>query len=232
MKAVILSSGGIDSTTCLGLAVDKYSSINVVTISIFYGQRHERELQSARAVADHYAVKHFEFNAAPLFKPSDSAMLKHSTHPVEHSSYAQQLATNKRVSTYVPFRNGLLLSMATAFADGFYDGDEPIELYLGVHADDAAGRAYPDCGADFIAAINNAISIGTYERVKVIAPFVSFNKSQVVELGLKLKVPYQLTWSCYEDGDIPCGKCATCLDRAAAFAANGVVDPAVNNVIV
>ncbi|MBR1581152.1 MAG: 7-cyano-7-deazaguanine synthase QueC [Selenomonadaceae bacterium] len=226
MKAVILSSGGLDSTTCLGLAVDKYSSTNVITVSIFYGQRHERELQSARAVAEHYDVKHFEFNAAALFQPSDSAMLKHSTQALEHSTYAQQLAAHNKVSTYVPFRNGLMLSMAAAFADGFYDGDELVELYLGVHADDSAGRAYPDCGTDFIDAINRAIEIGTYERVKVIAPFVSLNKSQVVELGLKLNVPYRLTWSCYDDGDTPCGKCATCLDRAAAFAANNVVDPA------
>ena len=227
MKAVVLSSGGVDSTTCLGLAVDKYSSKNVITISIYYGQRHERELQSARAVASHYNVDHHEFNAAALFKPSDSALLKNSARSIEHSSYAQQLTVNKKVATYVPFRNGLMLSMAASFADGFYEGDEPIELYLGVHADDSAGRAYPDCGADFIDAINRAVSIGTYDRVKVVAPFVTLNKSEVVKTGLALNIPYELTWSCYEDGDKPCGKCATCLDRAAAFAANNVVDPAV-----
>ena len=226
MKAVVLSSGGLDSTTCLGLAVDKHSSDNVITVSIYYGQRHQRELQSARAVADHYNVKHFEFDAAALFTQSDSALLKNSARSVEHSSYAQQLTVNKKVATYVPFRNGLMLSMAASFADGFYQGDEPIEIYLGVHADDAAGRAYPDCSEDFIDAINRAISIGTYDRIKVTAPFVKKNKAQVVKVGLALNVPYRLTWSCYEDGDSPCGKCATCLDRAAAFAANDVADPA------
>ena len=228
MKAVILSSGGIDSTTCLGLAVDKFSSTNVTTVSIYYGQRHQRELQSAQAVAKHYNVAHHEFNAAPLFQPSDSALLKNSARSVEHSSYAHQSAVHKKISTYVPFRNGLMLSMAAAFADGFFEGDEPIELYIGVHADDAVVSAYPDCSAEFVDAISQAILIGTYDRVKVIAPFVKFNKASVVKFGLSIGVPYQLTWSCYDDGDKPCGKCATCIDRAAAFKANRTVDPALN----
>ena len=226
MKAIVLSSGGIDSTTCIGLAVEKYSAENVATVSIFYGQRHERELQSARAVAEYYGLAHHEFNAAALFRQSDSALLQHSARKVEHSSYAKQSAVNKKLATYVPFRNGLMLSMAASFADGFYEDEEPIELYLGVHADDAAVSAYPDCSAKFVEAINRAISIGTYERVRVIAPFVKFNKSKVIALGTKLGVPYKLTWSCYEDGEAPCGKCATCLDRAAAFAANNIFDPA------
>ena len=229
MKAVILSSGGIDSTTCLGLAVDKYSSANVTTVSIYYGQRHERELQSAQAVAQHYGVDHHEFNAASLFKASDSALLKNSARSLEHSSYARQAAVNKKISTYVPFRNGLMLSMAAAFADGFFDGDEPIELYIGVHADDAAISAYPDCSAEFVDAISRAILVGTYNRVKVVAPFVKFNKAAVVKYGLSINVPYQLTWSCYDDGKTPCGKCATCLDRAAAFKACHAADPALNH---
>ena len=229
MKAVILSSGGIDSTTCLGLAVEKYSSANVATVSIYYGQRHERELQSARAVADYYKVAHHEFNAAALFEHSDSALLKSSARSVEHSSYAHQQSSNGKVSTYVPFRNGLMLSMAASFADGFFDGNEPVELYIGVHADDAAVSAYPDCTVEFVDAINRAISLGTYNRVKVVAPFVASNKTAVVKRGLELGVPYHLTWSCYDDRDAPCGKCATCLDRAAAFAANHAVDPAINS---
>ena len=155
MKAIVLSSGGIDSTTCIGLAVEKYSAENVATVSIFYGQRHERELQSARAVAEYYGLAHHEFNAAALFRQSDSALLQHSARKVEHSSYAKQSAVNKKLATYVPFRNGLMLSMAASFADGFYEDEEPIELYLGVHADDAAVSAYPDCSAKFVKAIDH-----------------------------------------------------------------------------
>ena len=111
----------------------------------------------------------------------------------------------------------------------FFDGDEPIELYIGVHADDAAISAYPDCSAEFVDAISRAILVGTYNRVKVVAPFVKFNKAAVVKYGLSINVPYQLTWSCYDDGKTPCGKCATCLDRAAAFKACHAADPALNH---
>ncbi len=226
MKAVVLSSGGIDSSTCLGLAVEKYSPKNVAAISIFYGQRHERELASAKKIAEHYGVSHYEFNASALFQKADSALLKHSARKPEHASYSKQSSAEKKIATYVPFRNGLMLSMAASFADGFYEGNEPIELYIGVHADDAAIHAYPDCSDEFVAAIDHAIAIGTYNRVRVVAPFVNSNKAQVVSIGMKLRVPYELTWSCYDDGEVPCGKCATCLDRAAAFAANNVSDPA------
>ncbi|MBR2733118.1 MAG: 7-cyano-7-deazaguanine synthase, partial [Selenomonadaceae bacterium] len=99
-------------------------------------------------------------------------------------------------------------------------------LYVGVHSDDAAGNAYADCSAQFIAAMSAAVRIGTYEKIHVVAPFLCQKKSDVVKVGLELGAPYQLTRSCYERGDKPCGKCATCIDRARAFELNGVTDPA------
>lgn len=225
IKAVVLSSGGIDSTTCLALAVDKFSADNVATLSIFYGQRHSAELQAARNVAKFYNVAHYELDASEVFRNSDSALLDASTAPIEKSSYAAQIQKNNspRVSTYVPFRNGLMISMAASFADAL--GDE-IDLYVGVHSDDAAGAAYADCSADFIAAMNSAVSIGTYGKIKIVAPFVDKTKAEVVKVGLELDAPYHLTRSCYERGDTPCGRCATCIDRAKAFELNGVKDPA------
>ena len=95
----------------------------------------------------------------------------------------------------------------------------------GAHADDAAGAAYPDCSLDFVTAMNRAIVEGTGGQLRLEAPFVSVNKAQVVKTGLELGVPYQLTWSCYEGGEKPCGKCGTCIDRMKAFEKNGVVDP-------
>ena len=103
--------------------------------------------------------------------------------------------------------------------------DEDTCLYLGAHADDAAGEAYPDCSPAFTEAMGDAVRIGTYGKVMLRAPFVRMGKAEVVRTGLALGVPYELTWSCYEGGDVPCGRCATCLDRRAAFAANGVEDP-------
>ena len=228
MKAVILSSGGLDSTTCLAIAVDKIGKKNVSTVSIFYGQRNARELSSARAVAEYYGVEHYEFDAAEIMKHSNSALLNSSTKSLEHSTYAEQIKKNSRVATYVPFRNGLMLSMAASFADSLYNGEE-VEIYIGVHQDDVAGNAYPDCSADFIKAIGDAIKIGTYGKTKVVAPFLNKTKADVVKIGTDLNVPYEITWSCYERGDKPCGKCATCLDRAKAFSLNGLSDPALKS---
>lgn len=227
MKALVLSSGGLDSTTCLAMAVKKLGAENVSALSIFYGQRHERELQSAQAVAKFYNVAHYELDAAEIFKQSHSALLNTSNESIEKSSYAAQKKKNnsKKIATYVPFRNGLMISIAASFADSIYENDS-VELYIGVHSDDANDAAYADCRADFIASMSAAIRIGTYEKIKLVAPFLCQRKADVVKVGLELKVPYHLTWSCYERGDTPCGKCATCLDRAKAFELNGVKDPA------
>ena len=226
-KAVVLSSGGLDSTTCLAMAVKKWGSENVSAVSIFYGQRHAEELKSARAVAKFYNVAHYELDAAQIFSHSDSALLDTSTEPLKKGSYAAQIKKNKspRIATYVPFRNGLFLSMAASFADSLYD-DDAVELYIGVHSDDAAGNAYADCSALFIASMSAAIKIGTYEKIRIVAPFICQKKSDVVKVGLELGAPYHLTRSCYERGDKPCGQCATCIDRARAFELNGVKDPA------
>ncbi len=224
MKALVLLSGGLDSATCLGMAVDNFGRENVQAASIFYGQRHERELSSATEIARHYGVERSEFDAAAIFSQSNSALMNFSGKNLSHETYGEQIKKNPRVDTYVSFRNGLFISIAASFADSIFD--EPAEIYIGVHQDDSAANAYPDCRADFIAAIGKAVEIGTFGKIKVVAPFLGKNKADIVKIGLALKVPYELTWSCYERGDRPCGKCATCLDRAAAFAANNIHDPA------
>ena len=126
------------------------------------------------------------------------------------------------MSTYVPFRNGLFLASAASMA--LANGCEVI--YYGAHADDAAGNAYPDTSTAFNEAMNVAIVEGSGHALHIEAPFIHSSKADVVAQGLALGVPYGLTWSCYEGGVHPCGQCATCIDRAAAFAANGVNDPA------
>ncbi len=227
MKAVILSSGGVDSTTCLAMAVKEYGAKNVATLSVFYGQKHQRELLAARQVAEHYDVPHQEYDLAPIFSASSCALLAGSPHEIAHRSYAEQLAARpgQGVSTYVPFRNGLMLATAASAAGSIFEAEDVL-LYLGAHADDAAGNAYADCNEEFLKAMGEAISVGTYGRIRLVAPFSGKNKAEVVKTGLELGVPYQLTWSCYEGGDTPCGVCGTCRDRAAAFRANGMEDPA------
>lgn len=229
-KALVLSSGGVDSTTCIGIAVNEVGSENVSTVSVFYGQKHNKELDCAEKVANFYGLKHYVLDLSNVLQYSNCSLMKNSTENIPLMSYADQIKENGegKVSTYVPFRNGLMLSAVAALAQSIYPDDD-VDIYLGAHADDAAGRAYADCSEEFTSAMNTAIVIGTYGKVRVVAPLVNMNKAEVVKTGLTLNVPYKLTWSCYAGGDKPCGKCGTCIDRAAAFAANHVHDPALDS---
>lgn len=222
MKALILSSGGVDSSTCLGLAVEKYGKENVIALSVAYGQKHLKELEASRKVAEYYDVEHIHLDLAKIFQYSDCSLLEHSDKEIPKEAYAKQLekTNGKPVSTYVPFRNGLFLSVAASIALSKGCGI----IYYGAHSDDAAGNAYPDCSDEFNKAINEAIYLGSGKQLTIEAPFVNMTKAQVVKKGLELHVPYELTWSCYEGGEKPCGVCGTCRDRAEAFAQNGITE--------
>lgn len=228
-KAIILSSGGVDSTTCLSLAIHERGAENVSTASIFYGQKHKKELECAREIAEYYHVPHYEFDLSYVMKYSNCALLTGSTNDIIHKSYDEQIKEQGegKVTTYVPFRNGLMLSVAAALAQSLYEKDE-CHIYIGAHGDDVAGDAYADCSPAFLSAMGDAISIGTYKKVHLVFPFAGKTKADVVKTGLALGTPYELTWSCYEGGDRPCGTCATCIDREKAFRANGVCDPALH----
>lgn len=223
MKALVLVSGGLDSTTCFALAVKEYGHENVVGLSIFYGQRHDKEIKAADAVCEYYKVEHITLDLSTMFQFSDCTLLQHSDGEIPEESYDKQLekTNGKPVSTYVPFRNGLFLSSAAAIA--LSKGCS--KIYYGAHADDAAGNAYPDCSSDFNNAMNTAIYEGSGKQLTIEAPFINKNKAGVVKLGMELGVPYELTWSCYEGHDKACGKCGTCIDRIAAFELNGIKDP-------
>ena len=200
MKAMVLFSGGIDSTTCLGMAVEKYGPENVIALSIAYGQKHTKEIEASDKIVKYYNVEHIYLDLAKIFQYSDCSLLSHSDKEI----------------------NGLFLSSAASIA--LSKGCS--EIYYGAHADDAAGSAYPDCSSDFNNAINEAIYLGSGKQIKVVAPFINATKDQVVKKGLEINVPYKYTWSCYEGGEKPCGKCGTCIDRAKAFELNGIKDPA------
>lgn len=224
MKALVLSSGGVDSTTCLAMAIDSLGHENVSALSIWYGQKHKKELDSAKAIADYYKVPHYELDLTQVMSYSNSSLLSSSSKSIDHRSYGEQIAESGSVSTYVPFRNGLILSMAASMALSLYPDDE-VAIYIGAHADDATGNAYPDCRPDFNHHMNEAIYIGSYNKVHLVAPLNTMNKTEVVQEGLRLQVPYHLTWSCYEGGHEPCHTCGTCRDREQAFLANGIEDP-------
>lgn len=223
MEALVLCSGGLDSSTLLAMAVEKYGNDEVVALSISYGQRHEKEIVASRAVTSYYGVEQRFLDLAAIFADSSCSLLAHSDEEIPKESYAEQIEESESgiVSTYVPFRNGLFLSSAAAMALSLGCS----VLYYGAHHDDWAGNAYPDCSRAFVESMNKAIIEGTGGQLHMEAPFIEWSKADIVKRGLELKVPYELTWSCYEGGEEPCGVCGTCIDRQRAFELNGVRDP-------
>lgn len=222
LKTVVLFSGGLDSTTCLADAVNKYGNENVIALSLYYGQKHSKEIECAKRIIEYYNVMHIQYDVSKIFEASNCGLLeKNNNIPCE--SYAEQLKKTEGspVSTYVPFRNGLFLSIAASIALSY----ECDVIIYGAHKDDAAGNAYPDCSQEFNNAIAKAIYVGSGNKIKVDAPFVDKTKADIVAKGLSLKVPYGYTWSCYKGGEKPCGKCGTCIDRIKAFEINGLKDP-------
>jgi 7-cyano-7-deazaguanine synthase len=225
----VLLSGGVDSTTALARALWMANHRDDVhTVSVDYGQRHRKELEAAAKIADHYGVSH---EIIPIDMPR--TMLTDPSIPVPHISYAEIVGVSP---TYVPFRNGLMLSTLTSLIAGRYldptrkespDYDRDVVIFWGAHADDAAGDAYPDCSVEFIGAMANTIFTGTYRKVRVVAPFATMFKSEIVRMGYSLNAPYELSYSCYAGGDLHCGECATCRARKEAFERAGVKDPTI-----
>lgn len=225
MKILVLASGGLDSTVLLYKAVKEVGAENVMALNAYYGQKHKVESECYHWQIEHLGIKnHRELDLSTIFAGYKDCTLLQGGGDIPHESYAEQLAKKPgTVSTYVPFRNGLFLAVAASIAIQNGCG----VVYYGAHADDAAGRAYPDCTEEFIDSMNMAMRYGTAEEVCLTAPWWNMNKSGVVGEGILLGMTheeFEHTWSCYEGGSEPCGSCGTCLDRKAAFEANGIYD--------
>ncbi len=218
-KAYVLLSGGIDSSTCLGIACERFVTVDIECISIDYGQRHKRELEAAQLVSQHYHVNHRVIK----IPPPPISMLTNPLAPIPDVSYDD--LPDGISPTYVPFRNGLMLSTLASIVQGSLGEDEDAVIFFGAHSEDAARWAYPDCTPEFIGAMVNAIFIGTYQRVRLETPLQWMMKEDVISLGWKLNVPYNLTWSCYKGGERHCGTCPTCRSRRAGFHSAHVSDP-------
>lgn len=226
MKALVLCSGGLDSTVLLHQAVKKLGAENVIALNMFYGQKHAKEQEFASWQCKYLGVPLYNADLSEVFRFNKDccSLLEGSSLEIEHKSYAEQLADGaKTVSAYVPYRNGLFLSYAASVAIQL----ECDAVIYGAHADDAAGSAYPDCTPEFIEAQAKAIYEGTGKQVSLQAPFWNVNKAGIVAEGIALgmsREEFEHTWSCYEGGDEPCGTCGTCIDRKNAFIANGIMD--------
>lgn len=215
MKALVVLSGGMDSSTGLALAVGMYGAKEIETITFNYGSKHnDRENAAAKALADFYGVKN-TLVRMPFVNELFKSDLLQSGGEVPEGHYADP--SMKR--TVVPFRNGIMLSIAAGYAESI--GAKV--LLLGNHTGDHA--IYPDCREAFSAPMAAAIKHGTYAELDLMRPFEGISKTDIARLGGMLKVPYELTYSCYKGGEKHCGKCGTCFERKEAFRDSGVADP-------
>lgn len=225
MQGFVLLSGGIDSTTCLYMA--KNECTKLTAISIDYGQRHKKEIECAKTLASCVDAEHFVLDISNALGHS---MLTDATVNIPDITYDDIKGVSP---TYVPFRNGFMLSRITAFVENVITRDASEDsacIYIGTHAEDAKNWAYPDCTPEFIGAMANAIYIGTYRRVRLKAPLNYMTKTDIIKKGVSLDVPYNYTWSCYAGNEHHCGKCPTCYARKDAFRLASVQDPTIYEV--
>ncbi len=227
IKTLVLFSGGLDSTTALVYAIKKYGNENVTALSITYGQKHSKEVKQAKEIAKHYNIVLRVIDLSEMFKDSNCSLLSHSTDEILDGNYKEQIKDDTPASTYVPFRNGLFLSVAASIALSI-NADI---IYYAIHKDDNVLNAYPDTSVEFNKAISDAIYLGSGKQVVVEGLFVDKTKSDIVKLGLELDVKYELTTSCYHGREKACGLCATCIDRLKAFSENNATDPVEYEVI-
>lgn len=212
-KTVVLLRGGIDSSIALANAVDERGKDNVVALNLFYGQVHKKEQAAAKDIADYYGVEYKELDISQVMTFSKSSLLEGNVVGNE-SEYSDKKAE-------VPFRNGLMTAVAASLALSI--GAESIQF--AVHAGESAGNVYADKRESFFRTMASAISEGTDGELKLELPFADMSKKQVMMLGLKLGVPFEKTWSCYESEDKPCGYCVGCKGRIAAFELIDEEDP-------
>ncbi len=216
----VLLSGGIDSSTALSLACRNLGQQHVRCVSVDYGQRHSKEIDHAQRLAAFYGRPHHILSLASIVPQT---MLTDHTREIPSVSYAD--LPHGISPTYVPFRNGLMLSALASHIQGTLTDSEDAIIYFGAHAEDAQAWAYPDCTPEFTGAMANAIMVGTYNRVRLEVPFQFSRKFEIIEMGIKLGTPYHLTWSCYKGGEAHCGVCPTCRARREAFVLAKIDDP-------
>lgn len=225
MKILVLASGGLDSTALLYKAVKQVGAANVFALNMYYGQKHHKEMECFQWQMERLNIENYKvLDLSTIFTGYKGCTLLEGGGDIPHESYAEQLAKKPgTVSTYVPFRNGLFLSVAASIA--LQEGCSII--WYGAHADDAAGDAYPDCTPEFIEAMSNAIWEGSGQAVNMYGPWAKLNKAGVVAEGIAAGMTqedFQHTWSCYEGAETPCKTCGTCIDRKEAFVSNGIMD--------
>ena len=219
-KAVVLLSGGLDSSTLLHYVVKRLGAREVHAVSFLYGQKHQRELDCAKWQANAAGVKAHDIVDMSFFAaltPGSSALTDAAVAVPRLADL--DAAALSQPPTYVPNRNMMLLSVAAAYAEARGVRD----IFYGAQTQDSYG--YWDCTAEFLNKINAVLALNHRPPVIVHAPFVRMRKAEEIRIGLELGVDYAHTWTCYRGGQIPCGECPSCAERAGAFNEIGIPDP-------
>ena len=215
-KAIVLVSGGMDS--CVTAAIAARESDNLAFLHISYGQRTEaRERKAFNDIADHYGVKdRLDVSIEYLANIGGSSLTDKALEVTEADLESKEIPTS-----YVPFRNANMLAIATSWAEVI--GAE--RIYIGAVAEDSSG--YPDCRPEFYEAFQRTIDTGTKPdtNIEIRTPIIELTKAEIVQKGIKLEAPLQLTWSCYRDEDLACGACDSCALRLRGFKNAGMEDP-------
>jgi len=220
MKAVVLLSGGMDSSTLLHYVIQRLGAREVYALSFFYGQKHQCELKAAAWQARAAGVKAHDVVDMSFFgtlTPGGSALTDDRIDVPRLVDLAASELTQP--PTYVPNRNMMLLSVAAAYAEA----RGVTALFYGAQTQDSYG--YWDCTPEFLERINAVLELNRRTPVTVAAPFVSMRKADEIRLGVAMGVDYAHTWTCYRGEAIPCGECPSCAERATAFSEVGIPDP-------
>ena len=215
-KAIVLLSGGLDSATCLYYAKSK--GFKPFALIFDYGQRHNREINNAKRLAKKMKC---DYKLVKISLPWKGSSLLDKTKKIPENA---KIDPKSIPSTYVPARNIIFVSFAASYAESV--GAEAI--FIGANAVDYSG--YPDCRPEFFQSYQTTLKRGLKtgvegKSVRIYTPLIKKTKAQIIRLGLKLKVPYELTWSCYKGGKKPCGKCDSCVLREKGFEDAGLKDP-------
>lgn len=214
-RILVLLSGGMDSATAVATYVKTGKQVS--GISFEYGQRHSKELLAASAIAEHYGIPHQIIDLSGASIAFQGSALTSADIDVPDGHYEDE--TMKK--TVVPNRNMVMLSIAVAYA---ISREIPYVAYA-AHAGDHF--IYPDCRPEFFMAMSEAIKTGNDPAPTLLAPFIDKSKADIAEIGFRLNVPYEKTWSCYKGDTHHCGTCGTCTERREAFKLGGVIDPTI-----
>lgn len=212
-KVVVIYSGGMDSFTVLHKAIQQ--GLTPYALTFDYGQRHIKEIEVAKSVCNELGTNHKVIDISSINQLIGGSSLTDNSIDVAQGHYQEE----NMLSTVVPNRNMILLSLAIGYAVSI----KADQVYYGAHSGDHA--IYPDCRPEFVEKMNDVATVANYEKTEILSPYLNSDKIGILKDGLKMGLDYSKTWTCYNGREKACGLCGSCVERLEAFAKNGITDP-------